>query len=230
MTIAMETRAARALEAEESSTQAGPEAMPHGELPHGERPDGELMQRTAAGDRDAFTVLVDRHKDGLVSYLARLTGCRDHAEDLAQESFLRLYQRAARYDDRGHFKAFLYRIATNLVRSEARRERRFRLLAPFLPAQETQRPEAAHRVLREEAQRKLSEAVTRLPLDYRVPLVLHEIEGWPYHEIAEQLRCRVGTIKSRIHRARKRLKEQLAPYWQSRTVWSSTQELNGETS
>ena len=177
---------------------------------------GELMRRTASGDRDAFAVLVDHHKDALVSYLARLTGCRDRARDLAQETFLRLYQSADRYQDRGTFKAFLYRIATNLVRSEARRERRFRLLRPFLREKDGQPPEAARRVLRDEAQRKLAEAVTRLPLAYRVPLVLHEIEGWPYHEIAEQLGCRVGTVKSRIHRARQRLKDELAPYWHGR--------------
>lgn len=185
--------------------------------------DGELMRRTVAGDRDAFARLVDRHKDALVSYLARLTGCRDRAQDLAQETFLRLYQRADRYEDRGAFKAFVYRIATNLVRSEARRERRFRLLRPFLKEKDGQPPEAAHRVLRDEAHRKLAEAVTRLPLGYRVPLVLHEIEGWPYHEIAEQLDCRVGTVKSRIHRARRRLKDELAPYWNGRRTWRPAQ-------
>lgn len=197
---------------------------------------GELMLRAADGDRDAFALLVNRHKDALVNYLARLTGCRERAQDLAQESFLRLYQRADRYEDRGCFKAFLYRIATNLVRSEARRERRWRSLVPFLRDRDGQRPEAAARVLRDEAHRKLAEAVTRLPLDYRVPLVLHEIEGWPYHEIAEQLDCRVGTIKSRIHRARKRLQEQLAPYWHGAAAWSPdpgpapARELNGEIS
>jgi RNA polymerase sigma-70 factor (ECF subfamily) len=205
---------------------------------------GELMRRTAAGDREAFAGLVDRHKDALVSYLARLTGCRDRSQDLAQETFLRLYQRADRYEDRGQFKAYLYRIATNLVRSEARREHRFRLLLPFLRHKDGQHPEAAHRVLRDEARQKLAEAVTRLPLGYRVPLVLHEIEGWPYHEIAEQLGCRVGTVKSRVHRARRRLKDQLAPYWHGHRTWrpaqdptpgptpspapSPTQELNGE--
>jgi len=206
--------------------------------------DGELMRCTVDGDRDAFARLVDRHKDALVSYLARLTGCRDRAQDLAQETFLRLYQNADRYQDRGAFKAFLYRIATNLVRSEARRERRFRLLRPFLREKDGQPPEAAHRMLRDEAHRKLAEAVTRLPLGYRVPLVLHEIEGWPYHEIAEQLDCRVGTVKSRIHRARQRLKDDLAPYWHGPRTWrparsstqspvqgpvqSPTSELNGE--
>lgn len=221
------------------------ERLHEAELPGGDAEslrDGELMRHTVVGDRDAFTVLVDRHKDPLVSYLARLTGCRDRAQDLAQETFLRLYQHADRYRDRGTFKAFLYRIATNLVRSEARRERRFRLLRPFLREKDGQPPEAAHRVLRDEAQRKLAEAVIRLPLGYRVPLVLHEIEGWPYHEIAEQLDCRVGTVKSRIHRARQRLKDELAPYWRGRRnrhaapdtgaaqnpVQSPTQELNGE--
>jgi len=218
--------------ARESLPEDLPDSPPGAKLPATEPavgPDGELMRRTALGDRDAFADLVDRHKDDLVSYLARLTGCRERAQDLAQESFLRLYQRAEQYDERGQFKAYLYRIATNLVRSEARRQRRFRLLLPFLQRKDGQGPEAQRRVLQQEARRQLEQAVTRLPLSYRVPLVLHEIEGWPYHEIAEQLGCRVGTVKSRIHRARQRLKDELAPYWHHRTAWTGRERCNGET-
>lgn len=223
----MQAEPARELLREEAPDRPDRPELPETEPDVGR--DGELMRRTALGDRDAFAHLVDRHKDDLVSYLARLTGCGERAQDLAQESFLRLYQRAQQYDERGQFKAYLYRIATNLVRSEARRERRFRLLLPFLQRKDGQRPEAQRRVLREEAQRQLEEAVTRLPLSYRVPLVLHEIEGWPYRDIAEQLGCRVGTVKSRIHRARQRLKDELAPYWHPRTAWTGGQRCNGDT-
>lgn len=174
--------------------------------------DAELMAATRRGDRDAFARLVDRHKDALVGYLGRLTGCPERAQDLAQETFLRLYQRSERYEERGHLKALLYRIATNLVRSEQRRERRFRLLAPLLgrPAAVADEGDG---LLAREARSQVGRALARLPLRYRVPLVLHEIEGWSYADVARQLGCREGTVKSRVHRGRRRLKEMLAPYW-----------------
>lgn len=180
--------------------------------------DAALMARVAAGDREAFALLVDRHKDGLVGYLARLTGSGDRAEDLAQESFLRLFGAAGRYRERGHLTAFLYRIATNLVRSEARRERRWRLLVPELarPRPEAAEPRGPRRLLERELQGRLAEAVAALPLALRAPLVLYEIEDWPQREIARALGCREGTVKSRLHRARSRLREELAPYWGDR--------------
>src|SRR5260370_635899 len=159
--------------------------------------DAELMARVRAGDREAFADLVDRHKDAVVNYLTRLTGNRDRAEDLGQETFLRLF-----------------RSASNLVRSEERRERRQRLLLPLLGGEPDRSEPSAHAgLLRQELQRLLNAAIARLPLRYRVPLVLHEIEGWSYADIAADLDCREGTIKSRIHRGRQALKRQLETYW-----------------
>jgi RNA polymerase sigma-70 factor (ECF subfamily) len=177
--------------------------------------DAALMARVAGGDREAFALLVDRHKDGLVSYLARLTGSRDRGEDLAQEAFLRLFRAAGRYHERGHLTAFLYRIATNLVRSEARRERRWCRMVPELsrPRPEAAEPRGPRRLLERELQGRLAEAVAALPLPLRAPLVLYEIEEWPQREIARALGCREGTVKSRLFRARARLREALAPYW-----------------
>lgn len=177
--------------------------------------DAEIMARVRGGEREAFGLLVDRYKDGLVAYLARLTGSRERAEDLAQEAFLRVYRAAPRYREWGRFAAFLYRVATNLLRSEERRERRWRLLSPVLdPGGETPvEPGAPERVLRGEIRRRLAAAVAALPLTLRVPLVLYEIEDWPQRDIARVLSCRVGTVKSRLHRARARLREELGPVW-----------------
>lgn len=181
----------------------------------GEPDDAALMARVRGGDREAFGHLVDRHKDGLVAYLARLTGSPDRAQDLAQEAFLRLFRSAGGYREQGHLAAFLYRIATNLVRSEARRERRWRLLVPELerPAREPAAPAGPRRLLRHELRDRLAEALARLPLALRAPLVLYEIEEWSQREIARALGCREGTVKSRLHRARARLREELAAYW-----------------
>jgi RNA polymerase sigma-70 factor (ECF subfamily) len=184
--------------------------------------DATQMARVRSGDRDAFTDLVDRHKDAVVNYLTRLTGNRDRAEDLAQETFLRLFRSAGSYREQGLLRGFLFRIATNLVRSEERREKRLRLLLPFLGRQDHAEPAAPSGLLRQEMHREVSAAVAQLPLRYRVPLVLHEIEGWAYADIARALGCREGTVKSRIHRGRQHLRERLAPYWQGGTAWKTT--------
>ncbi len=180
--------------------------------------DAQLMARVRSGDEDAFEALVDRHKDPLVAYLTRLTGSLDRAEDLAQEAFLRLYRSAARYREQGYLAAFLYRIATNLVRSEARRDRRWRglageLVGSAMEVREEVEAGGPRRLLARELRGRLAEAVTALPLALRVPLVLYEIEDWPQSSIARVLGCRVGTVKSRLHRARARLRRDLAPWW-----------------
>jgi RNA polymerase sigma-70 factor, ECF subfamily len=190
------------------------------EPPAADPTDAELMARVKGGDRGAFAELVERHKDALTAYLARLAGSRDRAEDLAQEAFLRLYRTAGRYRERGQLTAFLYRIATNLQRSEERRARRRERLAagaggagPLDPAAAGAPPDASERLLERERRERLAAAVAELPLRYRAPLVLAEIEGWPQREVARVLGCRQGTVKSRLFRARQRLRERLAPYW-----------------
>jgi RNA polymerase sigma-70 factor (ECF subfamily) len=177
--------------------------------------DAELMSRVRAGDRQAFAALVDRHKDGLVNYLTRLTGCRAKAEDAAQESFIRLYQAADRYREEGRLASYLYRIATNQVRSEVRKERRRRLLTAAWYHDNGFDPKAlpTQRILASEIQTRVCQALAKLPLHYRGPLVLHEIEGWSYQAIAQLMGCREGTVKSRIHRGRQQLKRLLEPYW-----------------
>lgn len=176
--------------------------------------DGELLRRARAADADAFADLVDRHKGLLINYLARLTGCRTRAEDLAQETFVRFYQTLDRYREQGALTAYLLRIGTNLVRSEERRARRWRLLRPMLeapvPASE-QGPQGS--VLASEEHRQVTRAIASLDLRYRAPLVLREIEGLAYGDIARALELSEGTVKSRLHRARALLKRKLKPYW-----------------
>lgn len=181
-----------------------------------ESPDDELFARVREGDRDALAALVDRHKDALVSYLTRMTGCRDRAEDLAQEAFLRLVERSGRYREQGRLKAYLYRIAVNLLRSGERRERRWRLLTPFLAHQTrgVEGPRQDLRLLRGELAGQLLACLAEVPLHYRVPLVLRDVEDWPYPEIAGLLGCAEGTVKSRIHRGRELLRRLLEDRWQ----------------
>jgi RNA polymerase sigma-70 factor (ECF subfamily) len=172
------------------------------------------MQRVAEGDEDAFTVIVDRYKNPLVNYLTHLVRSRERAEDFAQEAFVRLYRSASKYKELDRIGAYLYRIATNLVVTEVRRERRWSLLLPRLNVSMDKAPAAPDaNLISDEIQAKVTAALERLPLKYRAPLVLYEIEEWPYEEIARALECRLGTVKSRIARARELLRRQLSGWW-----------------
>jgi RNA polymerase sigma-70 factor, ECF subfamily len=176
--------------------------------------DIELMRRVRSGEHDAFEVIVDRYKHQLVNYLTHLAGNRERAEDYAQEAFVRLYQNADRYEERGLLAPYLFRIATNLVRTDMRRSLRWRALVPMLAGYGSTNGATPHRaMLEEEIQTKVGEAIADLPLPFRAPLVLREMEDWSYEQIAGALGCSEGTVKSRINRARGKLRERLASYW-----------------
>jgi RNA polymerase sigma-70 factor (ECF subfamily) len=177
--------------------------------------DDRLVALGLGGDQAAYGELVERYKDGFVNYLTRMTGERAAAEDLAHDAFVRLFERAATYRPQGKFRAYLYRIAVNLLRSKERRRQRWRLVAARFLSTNGDRPEpaAAARLLGDERDRQVADAVARLPHRFRAPIVLFNIEGWSYREIAAALGCREGTVKSRIHRGRQLLRQKLAPYW-----------------
>ncbi len=171
------------------------------------------MTQARFGDEGAFAELVNRHKDMVVNYLTRLTGGRCDAEDLAQDTFLRLFTATKSYRSEGKFKGYLLRIATNTALSHTRKLKRQRILMGLISAEPppvVKTPQ--YRLLDGEAQRVLAEAIEGLPWRFRVPLVLREIEEMSYEAIAEVLDCSQGTVKSRISRGRGRLKRTLVPY------------------
>jgi RNA polymerase sigma-70 factor (ECF subfamily) len=173
--------------------------------------DAELMARVRAGERDAFALLVERYEGTIVNYLSKLTGQRARAEDLAQETFLRLFSHATRYREEGRLAAFLYRTATNLYRSEERHLFRWRWRWDSIAAGlEHERPRSQEEaLLGREEERALRAALLCVPLHYRAPLVLHAIEERSFEEIAEVLRLPIGTVKSRISRGRVLLRDAL---------------------
>ena len=176
--------------------------------------DDALMKRVVDGDEAAFAEIVDRYKDSLVNYLTHLVRSRDRAEEIAQDAFVRLYRNAANYRERDRLGPYLFRIATNLTVSEIRRERRWSLLMPRLHASTSSSiapPDA--NLMTDEIQRQVTKALEKLPIKYRAPLVLFEMEEWSYDEIAAALEVRTGTVKSRISRARELLRRHLAPWW-----------------
>jgi RNA polymerase sigma-70 factor (ECF subfamily) len=175
-------------------------------------------------DVESFSRIVDRFKDPIVNYVTRLVGQRERAEDVAQETFVRFYQHRHKYQELGSLQAYLFRIATNLVRSQERRRRRWRILEPIFsyggrshdgvhsPAS-PQEPDPERSSLASEEHRVVTRAIASLDIALRAPLVLREIEGLSYREIADALELAEGTVKSRLHRARELLKDALAPYW-----------------
>ncbi|MEM6706130.1 MAG: sigma-70 family RNA polymerase sigma factor [Acidobacteriota bacterium] len=182
-----------------------------------DRTDAEVLEQVREGEAEAFEVLVDRYKNPLVNYLTRLVRCRDRAEDYAQEAFVRIYKGSGSYREQGNFSAYLYRIATNLVRSDERRKSRWFKLTPALTAEldgpKVEGPPPQRSLLSAEATEVVTEAIEHLPLNYRAPIVLREIEGWSYAEIAEALSLAEGTVKSRINRGKERLRRSLEGYW-----------------
>lgn len=190
--------------------------------------DDELMERYRAGDEDAFTLLVRRHQQPLINFIARYINDRDGAEDLAQETFIRIFKASRRYKPgQAHFKTWMYHIASNLCKNELRnRGRRNRYtvdrvvegdgdseqidLIENAPADVASQPEVA--LERKELHDAIQRAIAELPEQYRMPLVLRDLQGLSYDEISSALELRSGTTKSRINRARLMLKDKLKSY------------------
>lgn len=178
--------------------------------------DLEAVERCLAGDRNAFGDLVDRYKHGVFALCARLSGNRAVGEELSQEAFARAYCGLARWRRDAKFRYWLYRIAVNLCRDFAkaggRRER------PYAdpgenPLEETHGEGPAdpqtHAISRENVA-ALGRAVDRLSPKYREAFVLKHIEGMAYEEMKVLLRAPVPVLKVRVHRAREKLRDELA--------------------
>ncbi len=160
---------------------------------------------------DAFRLLVEQYQGPLVGYLTRLVGCNEAAQDYAQEAFLRIFSKSQHYQEQGQFRAYLYRTALNLVRSSARKDKARAVVSHLVPIRPEGEEASQHRaVQRKELRREIRRVVATLPLRFRVPLVLYEVEEWSYADIASHLGCREGTVKSRIHRARGLVRQRLA--------------------
>lgn len=177
--------------------------------------DSDLMGKIRDGNRQAFAQVIDRYRDSLVNYLSRLCGSSAKAEDLAQETFLRLYEKSANYNEIGKLTGYLYRIATNLAMSWHRREKRRRILSRiFIQSELGGVPCNPHyQLIAKETHQKIQEALGKIPFSYRIPLVLHEIQNLPYQEIGKILGVKEGTVKSRISRGRNLLRKILSAYY-----------------
>lgn len=180
--------------------------------------DRRLIADALAGRTAAFGELVVRHQDRLYNATLRIVSHPDDAADIVQEAFINAFQSLASFKGDSEFYTWLYRIAFNAAATQARK-RRPRVFLDSRDSREgtpvreladpspESRPETAAE--RRDEEKKLQTALERLSHEHRSVLVLKDMEGWKYEEIAEVLAVPIGTIRSRIHRARLELRDLL---------------------
>ena len=184
--------------------------------------DGALVSEYLSGETRAFDALVERYQTRLLNFIYRTVGDRERCEDLVQEAFVRVHRHMARFDHTKKFSTWIYTIASNLAKNELRNRARNPLVyfqtmtsgwededRPLEFEDPSARPDDAfeRRHLRE----LVDAAVRRLPSHHRQVFVLRELEGRSYEEIAEMTSCNLGTVKSRLNRARAAFAEIIGP-------------------
>lgn len=175
--------------------------------------DAQLIERTLAGDSAAFGDLVHKYQDRLYNTMSHIIGNSDDALDVVQEAFILAYVKLNTFQQSSRFYTWLYRIAFNVGASH-RRKRRPVASIDLDREQFGEEPVAAQdgpelRFAREERRLRVWEAIERLGDEHRDVIVLRDIDGCGYEEIAEILDVPIGTVRSRLHRARNQLKDDL---------------------
>jgi RNA polymerase sigma-70 factor, ECF subfamily len=177
--------------------------------------DASLIAATLAGDSAAFSQIVRTYQDRLYNSLLRVLGSADDAADIVQEAFVQAYTKLESFRGGSAFYTWLYRIAFNLAMSRRRREHREASLDQMksLVGAEPMdgQPAAEAGVLEQERAEMVHAALAQLSMEHRQILVLREMEGCRYDEIAGILDLPVGTVRSRLFRARLEMRDLLAP-------------------
>ena len=167
----------------------------------------ELITRSKNGDRQAFGDLVSLHQQGVINVVYRMSGDRNHAEDAAQEAFVRAWQKLPSYRPVGSFRGWLYRIATNIAIDMLRREKQTEDVDDHLIKDPSSGVEK--KIMQRQKSEIVKKAVLSLPTASRSVLVLREYESLSYQEIAETSEIPIGTVMSRLNYARKTLRSTL---------------------
>jgi len=176
-----------------------------------------LVKRSQKGDTRAFEELVKMYQDRIYALSYQLTGNHADAEDLAQNTFIKAYRALPKFRNEADFGTWLHRIAVNLSINEKRKRRPDVSLdnpvqtrdgeMPRMVASDTESPEEAYE--NKEFSGMVRRALKELSVEHRAVLVLREMQGYSYDEIAVMLDCSLGTVKSRINRARQTLKKEI---------------------
>jgi RNA polymerase sigma-70 factor, ECF subfamily len=184
--------------------------------------DTALVSTFLAGEPRAFDAIVDRYQMRLLNFVYRIVGDRERAEDLVQEAFIRVHRHLGRFDRSKKFSTWVYTIASNLAKNELRNRSRNPLVLfssitqgwedeerPLEFEDPQARPDDEFR--RRHVREAVEQSVAKLPTHHREVFVLREIEGRSYEEIAEITHCNLGTVKSRLNRARTSFAEIVEP-------------------
>src|SRR5919112_922628 len=185
--------------------------------------DSAVVAAFLGGDERAFQELVERYQTRLLNFIYRTIGDRERAEDLVQEVFIRVYRHLHRFDTSKKFSTWAYTIASNLAKNELRNRSRNPLVLfqtitknwqdddrPLQFEDATTRPDDLFR--KRHLRELVEESVAKLPAHHREVFVLRELEGKSYEEIAEITECNLGTVKSRLNRARNSFAEIIEPW------------------
>jgi RNA polymerase sigma-70 factor (ECF subfamily) len=179
--------------------------------------DEELIARFQNGDAYAFDLLVRRYKDPLLNFIYRFLGDLVESEDIVQETFYRVYKNKHYYKEVAKFSTWIYTIAGNLAKTELRRRKRRRVFSIHretagekeldLPDLQSDPEKEVNTVI---TQKIIQKAITSLPQKFRQVIVLRDIQGFSYEEISDIIKVPLGTVKSRVNRARLKLQDDLS--------------------
>ncbi len=178
--------------------------------------DEELIARFQQGDNYAFDLLVKRYKDPLLNFVYRFVGEREEAEDIVQETFLRLFKNKHYYREIAKFSTWIYTIAGNLAKTELRRRKRRKLLSIShfmstdkdydIPDEDSNPERDTNTVITDKI---IQQAIDKLSPKFKQVILLRDVQGFSYEEIAQIVGIPLGTVKSRVNRARLKLQEDL---------------------
>jgi RNA polymerase sigma-70 factor (ECF subfamily) len=179
----------------------------------GSNDDRDLVDRARRGDREAFTQLIVQYQVSLYNMALRMVGRPDDAADIAQEAFLRAWEKIRTLRD-APFKSWLFQIAANLCYDHFRRGRRYGVMpdedqTSNLVGLGIATPDPQERAEANERTRLVRDSISALDHDMRIAIILRDVNGMAYDEIAAILRVPLGTVKSRIARARAQVQDRL---------------------
>ena len=181
-----------------------------------ETTDEELIARFQEGDNYAFDLLVKRYKDPLMNFVFRFVGEKNESEDIVQETFLRLFKNKHYYKEIAKFSTWIYTIAGNLAKTELRKRKRRKLFSIShymstekdydIPDSGTSPESDTNSIITDKI---IQGAIDKLSPKFKQVIILRDIQGFSYEEIAEIVNIPLGTVKSRVNRARLKLQEDL---------------------
>lgn len=172
--------------------------------------DHDLIRRVQNGDMVAFNDLAAKYKDRLMNVICRMLNSKQEAEDIVQDTFLRVYQHRDSFNFQHCFSTWIYTIALNLARNELRKRKRFKFLDIF-DLQGKEGEIAVEMKIPSNLPNVIEKATKSLPDKYKMAFILRDIQEFPYDEIAKIMNIPLGTVKSRVNRARAMLRDKLKP-------------------